>query len=56
MEQSVFKTTLFYLGVILIVVIAVFPFYYAVMTSFETGTAIFNPNILPEAFSLEGET
>lgn len=52
MEQSAFKTTMFYFGVALIVVIAVFPFYYALMTSFETGTAIFNPNILPEAFSL----
>lgn len=52
MERTPFWNVMFYLGVLLIVVIAVFPFYYAVMTSFETGTAIFRPNILPEAFSL----
>jgi trehalose/maltose transport system permease protein len=42
----------FYFVVALIVIISVFPFYYAVITSFETGTAIFKPNVLPEAFSL----
>lgn len=44
---------MFYAGVFVIVIIAVFPFYYAIMTSFETGTAIFKPNILPEMFSLQ---
>ena len=44
---------IFYAGVLVIVIIAVFPFYYAIMTSFETGTAIFKPNILPEMFSLQ---
>ena len=52
MERTPFWNAMFYVGVFLIVVISVFPFYYAVMTSFETGTAIFRPNILPEAFSL----
>ncbi|TRD14735.1 carbohydrate ABC transporter permease [Palleronia caenipelagi] len=52
MERYVFKTTLFYMAVVLIVIVAVYPFYYAILTSFETGTAIFNPNVLPEAFSL----
>ena len=52
MERTPFWNVMFYLGVVLIVVVSVFPFYYAVMTSFETGTAIFRPNILPEAFSL----
>ncbi|MFW8637533.1 carbohydrate ABC transporter permease [Cribrihabitans pelagius] len=52
MERSPFWNVMFYIGVALIVLIAVFPFYYAVMSSFETGTAIFSPNILPEAFSL----
>ena len=37
------KTGAFYLAVIVIVVVAVFPFYYAILTSFKTGTA------LPEA-------
>ncbi|MFW8596304.1 carbohydrate ABC transporter permease [Cribrihabitans neustonicus] len=52
MERSPFWNVMFYIGVALIVLTAVFPFYYAVMSSFETGTAIFSPNILPEAFSL----
>ncbi|NBZ88213.1 carbohydrate ABC transporter permease [Stagnihabitans tardus] len=52
-RRTPFWTVMFYLGVALIVLIAVFPFYYAVMTSFETGTAIFSPNILPEMFSLD---
>jgi trehalose/maltose transport system permease protein len=32
---------LFYMAVIVIVVVAVFPFYYAVVTSFKTGTSLF---------------
>jgi len=53
MERSLFGNIMFYLGVALIVVISVYPFYYAVITSFETGTALFSPNLLPESFSLE---
>lgn len=56
MERPLHWTILFYLAVVLIVVISVFPFYYAVMTSFETGTAIFRPNLLPEQFSLDNFT
>lgn len=52
MERTILQNFLFYSGVTVIVVISVFPFYYAVITSFETGTAIFSPNLLPEAFSL----
>ncbi len=51
MERTPFWNILFYIGVVLIVAISVFPFYYAIMTSFETGTAIFKPNFLPEQFS-----
>ncbi|NIY72045.1 carbohydrate ABC transporter permease [Marivivens donghaensis] len=51
MNRSMPRTIAFYACVLLIVLIAVFPFYYAIMTSFETGTAIFRPNILPESFS-----
>ncbi|WP_194093738.1 carbohydrate ABC transporter permease [Marivivens aquimaris] len=51
MNRSMPRTIAFYACVLLIVVIAVFPFYYAIMTSFETGTAIFRPNLLPESFS-----
>jgi trehalose/maltose transport system permease protein len=53
MERSLFGNVMFYLCVALIVVISVYPFYYAVITSFETGTALFSPNLLPESFSLE---
>jgi len=47
------KNVLFYLLVAVIVVIAVFPFYYALLTSFETGTALFRVNYLPETLSLQ---
>ena len=53
MERTPFWNVMFYLGVLVIVVIAVFPFYYAVLASFESGTAIFRPNLLPEAFSMK---
>lgn len=42
----------FYALVLVIVVVAVFPFYYAVLTSLETGTAIFQVNYLPVSFDL----
>jgi trehalose/maltose transport system permease protein len=41
-----------YALVVLIVVVSVFPFYYAIITSFETGDAIFRVNYLPETFNL----
>ena len=45
--MSLVKNGLFYLAVIVIVVVAVFPFYYAIVTSFKTGTALFEVNYLP---------
>lgn len=51
MPETAFWRMMFYVGVGVIVVLAVFPFYYAIISSFETGTAIFRPNILPEMFS-----
>jgi trehalose/maltose transport system permease protein len=45
------KTGLFYLAVVAIVVIAIFPFYYAVLTSFKTGTQIFEINYWPRNFN-----
>lgn len=50
--RAIFWNVLFYLAVVLIVVVAVFPFYYAVLTSFESGTAIFEVNYLPAGFDL----
>ncbi|MEP3199103.1 MAG: carbohydrate ABC transporter permease [Lentilitoribacter sp.] len=52
MGRSILQNMVFYFVVALIVIISVFPFYYALITSFETGTAIFKPNVLPEVFSL----
>jgi trehalose/maltose transport system permease protein len=42
----------FYALVVVIVVFAVFPFYYAIVTSFATGTEIFKVNYWPASFSL----
>lgn len=42
----------FYFAVVLIVLISVFPFYYAILTSFKTGTAIFEVNYWPNDFNL----
>ena len=53
MQRSLLNTFFFYLAVIVIIVISVYPFYYAVLTSFETGTALFTPNLLPEMLSLD---
>jgi trehalose/maltose transport system permease protein len=42
---------LFYLLVAAIVVFTVFPFYYAILTSFKTGTALFRVDYWPKDFS-----
>lgn len=43
----------FYALVVVIVVISIFPFYYAILTSFKSGTAIFEINYLPVDFSVQ---
>jgi trehalose/maltose transport system permease protein len=48
-----FKTTAFYAFVVIIVVQAVFPFYYAIVTSFKTGAEIFEISYLPKTFHLD---
>jgi trehalose/maltose transport system permease protein len=50
------KRVAFYLLVAIIVVIAVFPFYYAVITSLKSGTALFEVNYWPTTFSLSNYT
>lgn len=50
---SYFKTTAFYALVVLIVVQAMFPFYYAIVTSLKTGSALFEINYFPTSFSLQ---
>jgi trehalose/maltose transport system permease protein len=46
------KSTLFYLLVAVIVFISVFPFYYAILSSIEVGTALFEVNYLPQGLDL----
>ena len=40
----------FYAVVVVIVLISVFPFYYAILTSFKTGTDLFKVNYFPSSF------
>ncbi|WP_375452525.1 carbohydrate ABC transporter permease [uncultured Devosia sp.] len=48
---GVTKTVLFYALVTVIVVVSVFPFYYAILTSFKSGTDIFRVTYWPVSFS-----
>ena len=50
MQRSLVQNILFYLLVAAIVIFAVFPFYYAIVTSFSTGTALFQVNYWPVSF------
>lgn len=47
MKRSLWKSIGFYALVVFIVLQAVFPFYYAVLTSLESGQALFEVNYLP---------
>ncbi|MAU95029.1 MAG: sugar ABC transporter permease [Fulvimarina sp.] len=48
----VVKRTGFYALVVFIVLFSIFPFYYAILTSLKSGTALFQVNYLPVDFSL----
>ncbi|MGV8854372.1 MAG: carbohydrate ABC transporter permease [Devosia sp.] len=50
------KSVLFYALVVVIVVVSVFPFYYAILTSFKSGTDIFRVTYWPVSFSWENYT
>lgn len=50
---SIVKNTAFYALVVLIVVFSVFPFYYAIITSFKTGNALFTIEYWPTSFSMD---
>jgi trehalose/maltose transport system permease protein len=52
MKNSWIKTIAFYAFVVFIVVQAVFPLYYAIITSFKSGTALFEISYLPTSFDL----
>lgn len=49
--QKLLSTIGFYALVVVIVVFSVFPFYYAIVTSFTTGTDLFKINYWPRVFS-----
>lgn len=48
--QKILSNVAFYALVVVIVVFSVFPFYYAIITSFATGTELFKVNYLPKSF------
>jgi trehalose/maltose transport system permease protein len=50
---TVTKRVAFYLLVIAIVVISVFPFYYAILTSFKSGTDLYRITYWPTSLSIE---
>jgi len=50
------KGVMFYALVAVIVVVSVFPFYYAILTSFKSGTDIFRVTYWPVSFSWENYT
>jgi trehalose/maltose transport system permease protein len=54
--QKLLKTTAFYALVIVIVIFSVFPFYYAIVTSFTSGTDLFRINYFPRSFDLSNYT
>ncbi|WP_425285335.1 carbohydrate ABC transporter permease [Devosia psychrophila] len=47
---------MFYAVVVFIVVVSVFPFYYAILTSFKSGTDIFRVSYWPVSFSFDNYT
>lgn len=49
-NNKLLNTILFYALVVVIVVFSVFPFYYAIVTSFSTGTELFKVNYWPASF------
>jgi trehalose/maltose transport system permease protein len=52
MDRKLVNNIAFYALVTAIVLFSVFPFYYAVVTSFATGTALFEANYWPKHFDL----
>ncbi|KZK80687.1 Trehalose transport system permease protein SugB [Pseudovibrio sp. Ad13] len=45
------KSILFYTLVVVVVIFSVFPFYYAIVTSFRSGQELFNPSVFPTSFT-----
>ena len=51
-QHKLLKQIGFYALVVVIVVFSVFPFYYAIVTSFTSGTALFQINYWPKSLDL----
>ncbi len=51
--KKIVKKIIFYLIILTIFVFAVFPFYYAIITSFKSGKEIFEVSYLPTSFDLK---
>ena len=49
--EKLLKSIAFYALVVVIVVFSVFPFYYAIVTSFSTGTELFTVTYWPKSFN-----
>ncbi|QFI69256.1 carbohydrate ABC transporter permease [Sinorhizobium alkalisoli] len=56
MVATISKRAAFYALVAVIIVVAVFPFYYAILTSFKSGTALFRIDYWPSEISLANYT
>ena len=52
MRRGLFANLLLALAVALVLILALFPFYYAAITSLKSGTALFQVDYLPRHFSL----
>ena len=50
--MKMLKRAAFYLLLLAIVFVAVFPFYYAIVTSLKSGTELFQAGLWPQSFSL----
>jgi len=50
MRQSIVAKAAFWLLIVAIVIFSIFPFYYAIISSFRSGSALFSTSILPDAF------
>lgn len=52
MRKNLLKQVGLWLLIVVISVYALFPFYYAIITSFKSGSAIFSVTYLPDSFSM----
>ena len=52
MRKNLLKQVGLWALIVVIAVYALFPFYYAIITSFKSGSAIFSVTYLPDSFSM----